>query len=124
LTVTRAAQGVIGVREGAELRLLGKLIDGANLMPGRAALSTPESAAFQHGLAAVASEKRGLVAVLDAIQRLTSTLRDRFSPDMMTIVGPLLNKVRNGLFDARGNFDPLLAALDETIRFVSTLSGL
>jgi uncharacterized alpha-E superfamily protein len=124
LTVTRAAQGVIGVREGAELRLLGKLIDRANLMPGQAALSTPESAAFQHGLAAVASEKRGLVAVLDAIQRLTSTLRDRFSPDMMTIVGPLLNKVRNGLFDARGNFDPLLAALDEIIRFVSTLSGL
>jgi uncharacterized alpha-E superfamily protein len=124
LTVTRAAQGVIGVREGAELRLLGKLIDRANLMPGQAALSTPESAAFQHGLAAVASEKRGLVSVLDAIQRLTSTLRDRFSPDMMTIVGPLLNKVRGGLFDARGNFDPLLAALDEIIRFVSTLSGL
>ena len=124
LTVTRAAQGVIGVREGIELRLLGKLIDRANLMPGQAALSTPESAAFQHGLAAVASEKRGLVAVLDAIQRLTSTLRDRFSPDMMTTVGPLLSKVRGGLFDARGNFDPLLAALDEIIRFVSTLSGL
>ena len=33
-TATRVAQGVIGVREGIELRLLGKLIDQADLMPG------------------------------------------------------------------------------------------
>ena len=62
--------------------------------------------------------------MLDAIQQLTSTLRDRFSPDMMTTVGPLLNEVRNRLFETRGNLDPLIAALDEIIRFVSTLSGL
>lgn len=124
LTVTRVAQGVIGIREGIELRLLGKLIDHANLMPSQAALATPESAAFQNGLTAIASERRGLVAVLDAIQRLTGTLRDRFSPDMMTTVGPLLSEVRSGLLDAGGNLDPLLAALDEIIRFVSTFSGL
>ena len=93
-------------------------------MPSQAALATPESAAFQSGLAAVVSERRGLVSVLDAIQRLTGTLRDRFSPDMMITVGPLLNEVRSGLLSAGGNFDPLLAALDEIIRFVSTLSGL
>jgi uncharacterized circularly permuted ATP-grasp superfamily protein/uncharacterized alpha-E superfamily protein len=124
LTVTRVAQGVIGAREGIELRLLGKLIDRANLIPGQAALATPESAAFQSGLTAVASDKRGLASVLDAIQHLTGTLRDRFSPDMMTTVGPLLSEVRSRLFEARGNLDPLLAALDDIIRFVSTLSGL
>jgi uncharacterized alpha-E superfamily protein len=32
--------------------------------------------------------------------------------------------VRQRLLAARGNFDPLLAALDDTVRFVSTLSGL
>jgi uncharacterized alpha-E superfamily protein len=93
-------------------------------MPSSAALSAPESAAFQHGLAAVASEKRGLVSVLDAIQRLTGTLRDRFSPDMTATVGPGLAEVRQRLVNARGNLDPLLAALDDIVRFCATLSGL
>jgi uncharacterized alpha-E superfamily protein len=106
------------------LRLLGKLIDRANLIPSAAALSMPESAAFQQGLAAVASERRGLMSVLDAIQRLTDTLRDRFSADMNTAVGPLLAEVRQRLMGARGNLDPLLAALDDIVRFVATLSGL
>jgi uncharacterized circularly permuted ATP-grasp superfamily protein/uncharacterized alpha-E superfamily protein len=121
---TRVAQGVIGVREGVELRLLGRLIDRANLMPSQAALAMPESAAFQQGLLAVASEKRGLATVLDNIQRLAGTLRDRFSPDMTAAVGPMMNEVRNGLLNARGNLDPLLAALDDVVRFVATLSGL
>jgi uncharacterized circularly permuted ATP-grasp superfamily protein/uncharacterized alpha-E superfamily protein len=121
---TRVAQGVIGVREGVELRLLGKLIDRANLMPPQAALATPESAAFQQGLAAVASDRRGLATVLDSIQRLAGTLRDRFSPDMTMAVGPTMNEVRDRLLDARGNLDALLAALDDIIRFVATVSGL
>src|SRR4051812_18085429 len=69
-TATRVAQGVVGVREGIELRLLGKLIDHADLMPSQAALATPESAAFQQGLAGIASDRHGLATVLDAIQRL------------------------------------------------------
>jgi len=121
---TRVAQGVVGVREGIELRLLGKLIDRANLMPPQAALATPESAAFQQGLAAVASDRRGLATVLESIQRLAGTLRDRFSPDMTMAVGPTLNEVRDRLLDARGNLDALLAALDDIIRFVATVSGL
>jgi len=121
---TRVAQGIIGGRESVELRILGKLIDRANLMPSQAALAMPESAAFQHGLMAVASEKRGLATVLDNIQRLAGTLRDRFSPDMTAAVGPMMSEVRNQLLNARGNLDPLLAALDEIVRFVATLSGL
>ncbi len=78
----------------------------------------PESAVFRQGLVAVASERGGLIAVLDAIQRLTDTLRDRFSADMTAAVGPLLADVRQRLLDARGNLDPLLAALDGVIRFV------
>ena len=122
--VTRVAQGVVGPRDAVELRLLGKLIDHANLMPSQAALAMPESAAFQQGLAAVASEKRGLISVLDEIQRLTGSLRDRFSADMIAAVGPLMYEVRQRLMAARGNLDPLLAALDDIVRFVATLSGL
>jgi uncharacterized circularly permuted ATP-grasp superfamily protein/uncharacterized alpha-E superfamily protein len=124
VTVTRVAQGMIGGREGVELRLLGKLIDRANLMPPQAALAAPDSAAFQEGLVAVASEKRGLPSVLDEIQRLTGTLRDRFSADMTAAVGPGLSEVKSRLLNARGNLDPLLAALDDIIGFVATLSGL
>jgi uncharacterized circularly permuted ATP-grasp superfamily protein/uncharacterized alpha-E superfamily protein len=120
---TRVAQ-VIGAREGVELRLLGKLLDHANLMPSSAALAMPESSAFQHGLMAVASEKRGLATVLDNIQHLAGTLRDRFSPDMTAAFGPMMSDVRNRLLNARGNLDPLLAALDDVVRFVATLSGL
>ena len=123
-TVTRVAQGVIGPRDSIELRLLGRMIDRANLMPSQAALAMPESAAFQQGLAAVASEKRGFVSVLDEIQRLANSLRDRFSADMTAAVGPLMGQVRSRLMAARGNLDPLLAALDDIIRFVATLSGL
>jgi|SoiMethySBSTD1v2_1073268.scaffolds.fasta_scaffold101576_1 uncharacterized circularly permuted ATP-grasp superfamily protein/uncharacterized alpha-E superfamily protein len=123
-TATRVAQGVIGGREGVELRMLGRLIDRANLMPSSAALSAPESAAFQQGLAAVASENHGLVAVLESIRRLAGSLRDRFSADMTAAAGPLLGEVRNRLLNARGNLDPLLAALDDVIRFVAMLSGL
>jgi len=123
-SVTRVAQGVVGPRESVELRLLGQLIDRANLMPSQAALAMPESAAFQQGLAAVASERRGLASVLDAIHRLTNTLRDRFSGDMTSAVGPLLVQVRDKLLASRGHLDPLLAALDDIIRFVATLSGL
>jgi len=123
-TVTRVAQGAMGARDLAEVRLLGKLLDRANLMDASAALSMPESAAFQQGLATIASEKRGLPTMLDSIQRLTGSLRDRFSSDMNAAVGPLLIGVRQKLFVARGNLDPLLAALDDIVRFVSTLSGL
>ncbi|MBS0518612.1 MAG: circularly permuted type 2 ATP-grasp protein [Proteobacteria bacterium] len=122
--VSRVAQGVIGPRDSAELRQLGRLIDRANLMPTTAALAMPESAAFQQGLASVASDRRGLAAILDAIQRLTDTLRDRFSADMTSAVGPLMADVRGRLLAARGQLDPLLAALDELVRFVATLSGL
>jgi uncharacterized circularly permuted ATP-grasp superfamily protein/uncharacterized alpha-E superfamily protein len=123
-TVTRVAQGVIGPRDSIELRMLGRLIDRANLMPSSAALSMPESEAFREGLAAVTSEKRGLASVLDSIQRLTGTLRDRFSADMTAAAGPLLAEVRQKLMAARGNLDPLLEALDDIVRFVATLSGL
>src|SRR6185369_12290029 len=41
-----------------------------------------------------------------------------------TAVGPGLSDVRNRLLNARGNLDPLLAALDDIIGFVATLSGL
>jgi uncharacterized circularly permuted ATP-grasp superfamily protein/uncharacterized alpha-E superfamily protein len=124
VTVTRVAQGAVGAREGVELRLLGRLIERAKLMPPQSALAAPESAAFQHGLAAMASEKRGLSSVLDSIQRLTGTLRDRFSSDMTVAIGPGLNEVRNRLLAARGNLDPLLAALDDIVHFVATVSGL
>ncbi|MFI5000781.1 MAG: circularly permuted type 2 ATP-grasp protein [Reyranellales bacterium] len=123
-TATRVAQGAIGSRDSIELRLLGRLLEQAGLMDPADALSSPESAAFQHGLAAVASEKRSLITVLDAIQRLTGTLRDRFSADMTAVVGPLMGEVRQRLMMARGNLDPLLAALDDIVRFVATLSGL
>ena len=123
-TVTRVAQGAMGPRDTAELRLLGRLLDRANLMDPQAALSMPESAAFQQGLAAIASEKRGLAKMLDAIRQLTNTLRDRFSADMVAAVGPLLSNVRQKILEARGNVDPLLAALDDVVRFVATLSGL
>ncbi|WP_428671068.1 circularly permuted type 2 ATP-grasp protein [Reyranella sp.] len=123
-TATRVTQGVIGGRESVELRMLGKLIDRANLMPPSAALAMPESAVFQQGLMAVASERRGLATVFDNIRRLGGTLRDRFSPDMTAAVGPVMSEVRNRLLNARGNLDPLLAALDDIVRFVATLSGL
>jgi uncharacterized alpha-E superfamily protein len=115
---------VIGVREGIELRLLGRLLDRANLMPSSAALAMPESSAFQQGLTAAASDRHGLAALLDDIQHLAGTLRDRFSPDMSAAVGPLTSDVRNRFLNARGKLDPLLAALDEIVRFVATLSGL
>jgi uncharacterized alpha-E superfamily protein len=121
---TRMAQGVIGAQEGVELRMLGRLLERANLMPSSAALAMPESSAFQQGLTAAASDRHGLAALLDDIQRLAGTLRDRFSPDMSAAVGPLTSDVRNRFLNARGKLDPLLAALDEIVRFVATLSGL
>ena len=52
-------------------------------------------------------------------------MRDRFSADMtIAAAGPLMAEVRQRLMSARGNLDPLLAALDEIVRFVATLSGL
>jgi uncharacterized circularly permuted ATP-grasp superfamily protein/uncharacterized alpha-E superfamily protein len=124
ITAGRVAQGALGPRDMIELRLLGRLLDKANLMDRSAALSAPDSGAFQQGFAAVASESRGLVQVLDSIQRLTLTLRDRFSVDMVAAAGPLMAEVRHRLETARGNLDPLLAALDEIVSFVATLSGL
>ena len=123
-TVTRIAQGAMGPRDAVELRLLGKLLAQANLMERASALAAPESAAFQQGLEGVASDERGLATILDAIQRLADTLRDRFSADMTIAAGPLMAEVRHRLRVARGNLDPLLAALDEIVRFVATLSGL
>ena len=123
-TATRVAQGAMGPRNSIELRMLGRLLSEANLMESASALAAPESAAFQRGLDAVAADERGLATVLDAIQRLAGTLRDRFSADMTIAAGPLMAEVRQRLMSARGNLDPLLAALDEIVRFVATLSGL
>ena len=123
-TATKVAQGAVGPRDAIELRLLGRLLNHANLMDPAAALSAPENTAFQQGLAAVASEDRGLAIVLAAIQQLTNSMRDRFSVDMITAAGPVMTEVRHRLMAARGNLDPLLAALDEIVRFVAILSGL
>ncbi len=123
-TAMRVAQGAMGPRDAIELRLLGRLLTQSNLMDQASALSAPEGAAFQQGLAGVASENCGLSTVLDAIQQLAQTMRDRFSVDMTTAAGPLMGEVRHRLLMARGNLDPLLAALDEIVRFVATLSGL
>ena len=43
---------------------------------------------------------------------------------MTAAVGPVMAEVRQRLLHARGNLDPLLAALDEIVRFVAILSGL
>ena len=123
-TATKVAQGAVSPRDAIELRLLGRLLAQANLMDDAAALSAPENAAFQQGLAAVATDDRGLMIVLDAIQRLTSSLRERFSVDMITAAGPVMADVRHRLRTARGNLDALLAALDEIVQFVAILSGL
>jgi uncharacterized circularly permuted ATP-grasp superfamily protein/uncharacterized alpha-E superfamily protein len=124
ITANRVAQGALGPRDAIELRLLGRLLNQANLMDPASALAAPESTVFQQGLATVAADDRGLSQVLTAIQRLTTNMRDRFSADMTTAAGPLMAEVRQRLLAARGNLDPLLAALDEIVRFVATLSGL
>lgn len=123
-TATKVATGAVSPRDAVELRLLGRLLGDANLMDQTAALSAPEQAVFQHGLAGVGADNRGLMVVLDAIQRLTSSMRERFSIDMITAAGPVMAEVRERLRAARGNLDPLLAALDEVVRFVAIMSGL
>ena len=123
-TATKVAQGAVSPRDAIELRLLGRLLSRADLMDRAAALSAPENAAFQQGLGAVATDDSGLITVLDAIQRLTGSMRDRFSIDMITAAGPVMAEVRQRLRAARGNLDPLLAALDDIVRFVAILSGL
>jgi uncharacterized alpha-E superfamily protein len=114
----------VSPRDAIELRLLGRLLSQADLMDRGAALSAPENTAFQQGLGAIATDDSGLITVLDAIQRLTSSMRDRFSVDMITAAGPVMAEVRQRLRAARGNLDPLLAALDDIVRFVAILSGL
>jgi uncharacterized circularly permuted ATP-grasp superfamily protein/uncharacterized alpha-E superfamily protein len=123
-TATKVAQGAVSPRDAIELRLLGRLLSQADLMDRGAALSAPENTAFQQGLGAIATDDSGLITVLDAIQRLTSSMRDRFSVDMITAAGPVMAEVRQRLRAARGNLDPLLAALDDIVRFVAVLSGL
>jgi uncharacterized circularly permuted ATP-grasp superfamily protein/uncharacterized alpha-E superfamily protein len=123
-TATKVAQGAVSPRDAIELRLLGRLLSQADLMDRGAALSAPENTAFQQGLGAIATDDSGLITVLDGIQRLTSSMRDRFSVDMITAAGPVMAEVRQRLRAARGNLDPLLAALDDIVRFVAVLSGL
>jgi uncharacterized circularly permuted ATP-grasp superfamily protein/uncharacterized alpha-E superfamily protein len=123
-TATKVAQGAVSPRDAIELRLLGRLLSQADLMDRAAALSAPENTAFQQGLGAIATDDSGLITVLDAIQRLTGSMRDRFSIDMITAAGPVMAEVRQRLRAARGNLDPLLAALDDIVRFVAILSGL
>jgi uncharacterized circularly permuted ATP-grasp superfamily protein/uncharacterized alpha-E superfamily protein len=123
-TATKVAQGAVSPRDAIELRLLGRLLSQADLMDRGAALSAPENTAFQQGLGAIATDDSGLITVLDGIQRLTSSMRDRFSVDMITAAGPVMTEVRQRLRAARGNLDPLLAALDDIVRFVAILSGL
>ncbi|MCA0303137.1 MAG: circularly permuted type 2 ATP-grasp protein [Proteobacteria bacterium] len=123
-TATKVATGAVSPRDAVELRLLGRLLGEANLMDPAAALSAPEQVVFQQGLAGIGADNRGLMIVLDAIQRLTSSMRERFSIDMITAAGPVMAEVRDRLRAARGNLDPLLAALDEVVRFVAIMSGL
>jgi uncharacterized circularly permuted ATP-grasp superfamily protein/uncharacterized alpha-E superfamily protein len=122
--VSRVAQGVLGPRDSAELRQLGQLLMDAGLMDDDDARSAPESAAFQHGLAACGADNFALMQTIDNIQRLAGSMRDRFSADMTQAVLPMLSDVRDRLRAARGNLDPLMRALDAIVRFVSTLSGL
>jgi uncharacterized circularly permuted ATP-grasp superfamily protein/uncharacterized alpha-E superfamily protein len=122
--VTRVAQGAMSPRDVAELRQLCRLLNAAGLMDPDDARAAPESVAFQQGLGACGAPGLGLASVFDSIQRLASSLRDRFSADMSLAVGPLLGDLREQVRRASGNLDPLLAALDRIVRFAATLSGL
>ena len=123
-TATKVASGAISPRDAIELRLLGRLLSHANLMDQAAALSAPENATFQQGLAGIAADNRGLMTALDSIQRLTNSMRERFSVDMITAAGPVMTEVRQRLAASRGHLVPLLGALDDIVRFVAILSGL
>jgi len=122
--VQRVAQGALGGRDLAELRLLARELADADLIDPAGALSAPDSDAFREALAGCAADGRALANSFTGVRRLSRALRDRFSADMASTAQRLMSQVRRRLLAARGNVDPLLASLDEIVRFVATFSGL
>ncbi|MCC6470138.1 MAG: circularly permuted type 2 ATP-grasp protein [Alphaproteobacteria bacterium] len=123
--MNRLTGGGLGPRDMAELARLAGAMQRNGWISATIAGSPVDGRNFAGGIAKAATAPEGVVQdCLDAIRRLTFTVRDRLSLDMWRTLNHLLDEVRGQLVAADGDMDRLLDALDDLIRGIAAFAGL
>ncbi len=121
--LTRMVGGGMGARDMLELAMLAQVAGTNGLIETQAAAAMPDS----RMLAAALTDHAVINALSGLFERTAETaipVRDRFSADMWSILGHLLNQTRDQLIRAVGDPDRLLGALSSLLRSGAALGGM
>ncbi|MGG5808718.1 circularly permuted type 2 ATP-grasp protein [Falsiroseomonas sp. CW058] len=122
--LVRLLRGATVPREVAEMRALARCLHAAGLLGAEAAASPPDGAALPRALLAAAGPNGALPALVDAVERPQSAVRDRLTHDMWAAFAQLGQEARARLATAAVGPDALAEAMGAIIRACTGLAGL
>jgi len=119
----RLVGGGLGARDMLELGVVAQVASMNGLIETQAAAARPDS----RMLAAALTDHAVIGAFAGLFEKTAATatpVRDRFSADMWSVLGHLLNDTRDRLVKAAGDPDRLLGALGHVLRAVAAVAGM
>jgi uncharacterized circularly permuted ATP-grasp superfamily protein/uncharacterized alpha-E superfamily protein len=122
--LSRLLRGAALPRELAEMRALARCLHAAGLLDAQSAASPPDGALLPRAIGAAAAPGGALQALVDAVERPQSAVRDRLTHDMWAALARLGGEGRGLLARAAGRPDALVEAATWIIRACTNLSGL
>jgi uncharacterized circularly permuted ATP-grasp superfamily protein/uncharacterized alpha-E superfamily protein len=122
--LSRLLRGAALPREIAEMRALARCLHAAGLLDAQSAASPPDGALLPRAIAAAAAPGGALQALVNAVERPQSAVRDRLTSDMWTALARIGAEGRGMLAKAAGRPDALAEAATWIIRACTNLSGL
>jgi uncharacterized circularly permuted ATP-grasp superfamily protein/uncharacterized alpha-E superfamily protein len=122
--LTRLLRGAALPREIAEMRALARCLEAAGLIDAQVAASPPDGAALPRAIVAAAGPGGALQALVEAVERPQSAVRDRLTHDMWAALAQLSQEGRSKLAASAVGLDALSEAVTAIIRSCTNLSGL
>ena len=122
--LARLLRGAALPREVAEMRALARCLQGAGLLDAQAAASPPDGALLPRAVLAVAAPGGSLQALVEAVERPQSAVRDRLTHDMWAALAQLSQEGRGRLAGSANRLDGLAEAATAIVRCCTNLSGL
>ena len=120
----RLGTGTFGAREQFEMSLANRLASGYGLLESQLLGAPADSRAVALALARACTPGPAVADMFGAIQRLTTSVRDRLSADMWNVATNLLGEARAGLKQNPNDIDKLLRGLDRLIEVLAAFGGM
>jgi uncharacterized circularly permuted ATP-grasp superfamily protein/uncharacterized alpha-E superfamily protein len=122
--LSRIGAGNVGPREQLEITIANRLAASYGLIDQRLIGMPADSTSIAQALAQACSPGPAMNEMFRAIQRLTTSVRQRLSVDMWNVANNLLGDVRGRMKQNPNDVDRLLRGLDQLIEVLAALGGM